>query len=300
LPDGDVSLSDFQPALSKGFSSMHALLRQECQALLGRAGPIAAFAGCHVRFIPRPTQAYAILNTLALHPDHLRDEAEQVRIRDRLLAKTKKFPSLLRLIAAERADLARGDIPLFTSRPDSLDVWTSRGERIEGFFARRAIDIVCDRLRELDADDLARQLWLIQASFACVANGPALLTHRFRHVDCEMFEAEADALLAERSAVDAADRFSPPAQEWAERLIVLLAHAHRLRQLAWENEHEAGWITLDARPGGWELAAVGPDCNPGLASISSFLLKMERLTSDKSFGDLGRKAMNNLRHQLAT
>ncbi|HVC92950.1 MAG TPA: type 2 lanthipeptide synthetase LanM [Pirellulales bacterium] len=299
LPEGEVSLTDFQPALLDGFSTMHALLQRECRALIEPGGPIAAFAGCEVRFIPRPTQAYAILNTQSLHPDHLRDEAEQVRIHDRLRAKTETFPSLLRLMAAERADLARGDIPLFTSRPDSLDVWTSRGERIKGFFAQRSIDIVLDRLRQMDADDLARQLWLIQASFASVAEGPAPLMDRFRLGECEALEAQADALLAEQIGGGDGDRHSPPAEEWAERLAVLLAHANRLRQLAWQNEREAGWISLVAQPGGWELAAVGLNRGSGLASIASFLLKMERLSGVQSLGDLGRKAMNNLRRQLA-
>jgi len=299
LPNGNVSLADFQPAVLKGFTAMHALLRQERRGLVAPAGPIAAFAGCEVRFIPRPTQAYAILNTQALHPDHLRDEAEQVRIHDRLLAKTEKFPSLLRLIAAERTDLARGDIPLFTSRPDSLDVWTSRGECIEGFFTRRALDIVVDRLRQMDTDDLARQLWMIQASFASVAEAPAPSMDRFRLGECEALAAQADDLLAGQSVDGGGDRYSPPAAEWAERLVALLAHAHRLRQLAWQNEREAGWISLAARPGGWELAAVGLDRGRGLQSIASFLLTMERLSGVRSLGNLGRKAMNNLRRQLA-
>ncbi|HVX16032.1 MAG TPA: type 2 lanthipeptide synthetase LanM [Pirellulales bacterium] len=294
LPEGHVSLSDYQPAVLYGFSVMYGLLRTESQALLEPAGPIATFAGCPVRFIPRPTQAYAILNTQALHPDHLRDEAEQVRIGDRLLAKTKKFPSLLRLIAAERADLARGDIPLFTTRPDSLDVWTSRGERIPRFFDRQSIDIVRERLQSLDTDDLARRLWLIQASFASVAAGSAP-PDRFRLDDCAALEAEADGLLTERNLAD--DPYCLPLARRGERLGLLMAHAQRLRQLAWQNDHEAGWISLVARPGGWELAALGP--TSGLAGIASFLSKMERLVGDPSFGDLGRKALNNLHHRLA-
>ncbi len=298
LLDRAVSPAKFQAAVLTGFCDMHDLLRRKRRALVEAEGPLAAFPGCQVRFLPRPTQVYAILNSQAVHPAHLHADAEQAQIHQRLWAKADKFPSLRRLIAAERADLARGDIPLFTTRPDSRDVWTSRGERIEAFFPHRAFDAVCDRLQTLDADDLARQQWLIRASFALLAEEPARLVERLRVPDCQALADECDALLRDGDDTGHDDCWSPPLDQRAERFASLLAHARRLKQLAWQNGRDAGWISLSRGTSGWELAAVGLSGVSGLRNIAGFLLKMEMLTGDRSFGGLARKAQRNLRRRL--
>ena len=57
-------------------------------------------------------------------------------------------------------------MPVFTTRPDSRDLWTSSGERIEGFFEQTAMEAVRHGLRKGGDDDLALQTWYIRAAIA--------------------------------------------------------------------------------------------------------------------------------------
>ncbi len=54
---------------------------------------------------------------------------------------------LARVIPAERDDLWQGDIPLFTTRARSRDLWSSAGGRIDEYFDEPGLcwcDAVCN------------------------------------------------------------------------------------------------------------------------------------------------------------
>ena len=64
------------------------------------------------------------------HPDMLRDALDRDRLFDWLWAAVENGPYLTKVIPAERQDLWKGDIPIFTTRPGSRDLWTSANEHI--------------------------------------------------------------------------------------------------------------------------------------------------------------------------
>src|SRR5204862_1266666 len=101
----------------------------------------------------------------SFHPNLLRDALKRERFFDRLWLAAEFQPQLSRLIAAERADLLRGDIPLFTTCPQSRDLWTSQGECLPEFFADSSLEVVRQNLQQLGEEDLQQQIWLIRASF---------------------------------------------------------------------------------------------------------------------------------------
>src|SRR5262249_988316 len=78
-----------------------------------------------------------------------------------------------RLIPAERTDLLNGDVPLFTTRPASHDLFTSQRECIPAFFQESSLNLVRQRLYHLDEHDLARQIAMIGAAFDCLVRGTA-------------------------------------------------------------------------------------------------------------------------------
>jgi len=71
---------------------------------------------------------------------------------------------LARLIPWELKDLLEGDVPMFIARPNSRDLWNSRGERIPEFFEQTAIEEMRQGLRRLGEEDLERQIWFIRAA----------------------------------------------------------------------------------------------------------------------------------------
>src|SRR5437764_2772760 len=131
LPDGlhrarlgtePVNASDYGEEIVEGFALMYRLLLRERENLLAEGGPLARFAADEVRVIVRDTYTYSLLLSESLHPDLMRDALDLERFFDRLWVGIEKHPYRAEVIAAERADLLNGDVPLFSTRPDSRNL----------------------------------------------------------------------------------------------------------------------------------------------------------------------------------
>lgn len=267
-----VDLRDHGGDLLTGFKRMYELLTAHRDELLAADGPFARFADVEVRHIARITQIYSILRDMSLHPDRLRDALDRDRWLDRLWAQAKDFPTLARLIAAERADLYRNDIPLFTTRPGSRDLFTSPGERIENYFERSALDLMRERVANLGSDDLARQTWLIQATLA---------------------------ILPTNKSPEATPRLQPEMPSASEPLAAALVIGEQLVSLAWQSEDDAGWLGCVKHPRGWALGALGLDLATGLPGVVLFLAELGALAGEVRFVTLARKALNTIRRKLS-
>ena len=155
----------------RGFAEVYRLFLAHRDELLAEDGPIAPFADDEVRVILRSTHHYALFLQDSFHPDFLRDALDRERLFDRLWAGIEGRPNISRVISHEREDFWKGDVPLFTARPSSCDVWSSAGIRIENFFKEPAINTVRQRISQLGERDLERQLWFIRASLTSLLNG---------------------------------------------------------------------------------------------------------------------------------
>src|SRR5258708_35811989 len=120
---------------------------QPRQALLTEIVP--RFARDEVRCLLRPTRAYGMLLERSFHPNVLRDALDRDCYFDRLWVGVEYRPYFPKIIAAERSDLLAGDILLFTTRPDSRDLFTTRAETIVDFFDELALDLVSTRIQQL-------------------------------------------------------------------------------------------------------------------------------------------------------
>src|SRR5262249_13024215 len=153
-------------------------------------------------------------------------------------------------IPAESADLRRGDVPVFTTRPDSTDLWTSSGERIGGFFELTSLSSVKDRINEAGDADLCRQAWFIRASMASLSVGHARET-----------PAAGQVSSAELAAAMREDFIS------AARMV-----GDKLEMLAIEQSGETAWIGLVLIDGNsWSLLPLSFDLYGGTLGISLFL-----------------------------
>ncbi len=134
---------------------------------------------------------------------------------------TEHRPDLKRVIAAEQADLHTENIPMFTSRPDTRDIYTSRGEHIPDFLHEPSLEAVRKRLHLFDERDMKKQTWFIQASLAAIliANGHA--GHKRSILVPSQSEATRDRLLKAACAI-----------------------GDRLCEQALVSEHGANWIGL--------------------------------------------------------
>ena len=273
----EVDSLDYIESLIKGFASIYRLLMTDRDELLTRVLP--RFAHDEIRFVARSTRTYTVLLTESFHPNLLRDALNRERFFDRLWLGVEFQSFLTRLIPAERADLLRGDIPLFTTRPESLDIWTSRGECLPAFFAESSLELVNKRFQQLSEADLQQQIWFIRASFANAAGqrGPAAQVARH------------DLPPSAVSSIPNRERLLMEARAIGDRLCAS----------ALQDEECADWFGLTlVGEREWLITPTGLDLYSGLPGILLFLSHLGQITGDACYTALAQAALKTLRTSM--
>jgi type 2 lantibiotic biosynthesis protein LanM len=261
--------------LTAGFAEVYRVLLAHRAELAG--GPLRRFLGDEVRVVVRSTRTYNTVLRTSLHPDLLRDALERDRFLDWLWLPVGDQPHLARLIALERADLLRGDVPKFTTRVGSRDLFGSRGERLPDFFGPGEAADAPHRLGRLSPQDLERQLGFIRAAFATLPLGKARDTWK-------------------------GSRLAPAAAPATPAALVAAARrvGGRLGELALRDGDAVGWVGLDiAGDVEWQLRPAGFDLYSGAAGIGLFLAYLGAATGEAAYTDLARAALRAVRRQLA-
>jgi type 2 lantibiotic biosynthesis protein LanM len=252
-----LDAKEFREDIAGGFAAVYRLITDQRDALLAAGGPVEAFAADSVRVVLRATRAYGLLLSESLHPDLLRDALDRDRFFDRLWVGVDERPALARVVYAEHRDLSRADIPCFTCRPDSRDVWTSDGERIADYFDRPTLDLVRKRIREMNPGDLARQQWMVTLALGSLA--------RYRD--------EKVARLPERGAAHPIDRATMRRSMIEEAVRI----GDRLGAIAERDGDDVAWVALEFREQRWFLEPVSIDLYVGLPGIALFLGYLARI-----------------------
>lgn len=262
-------------AIVRGFVHLYALLVRERDALLAPSGPIARFADDPIRTVLRGTHFYERLLGESHHPDIFRDAADQLSHFGLLDASAQRNPHLLRAQPAELADLMRVDIPHFTTTPGSHDLWDSRGARNPGLLARTGLELVTDRLHALSSSDRDRQVWIIRASFAAMA-------------DLEPSRVEPSRVEPTTRVVGAGDR---------RRALLDLARraGDHLEGTAIRRNGRATWLGLAAFDDAWSVVPLGADLYAGLPGVALFLAHLARASGDARYAALAREALATVR-----
>ena len=235
LAGAEVDLADYTEAIVAGFTTIYRLLLEHRAQLLPPDGLLAQFADAELRVILRPTRVYGFLLAESFHPDLLRDALDRDRLFDRLWLAVEHRPDLAPMITAERRALYNGDIPFFTAGAHATDLWSSATDRIDQFFAESGLAAAARRLQQFSAQDLERQVWIIRASLATLAEQP----HQQHHPAHVLLEA---------------GRQVSPSELLAEACRI----GDRIEQLALRGPQEVNWLGLtmtSARHG--EVAAPG-------------------------------------------
>ncbi|HUQ80285.1 MAG TPA: type 2 lanthipeptide synthetase LanM family protein [Gemmatimonadaceae bacterium] len=260
-----------------GFSSTYRLLMRHRDELLGADGPIRRFADAPVRVVLRPTRHYALILSESYHPDVLRDALDRDLLLDRLWVAIPGRPELERVVSYEHADLVVGDVPLFTSRPDSRDLFSTHGDRIEDYFAQSGLDAALARIESLSESDLHRQEWVVRASL--VALTPA------RHGTTQHAGQPA------AKALPNANRRVAPSGD--ESIAAADGVAHRLGELALREGSRVTWLGLTlAMDRDWVIQPVGPDVYGGSLGIAFFLAHSAQVTGDSEHDEIARAVIS--------
>jgi type 2 lantibiotic biosynthesis protein LanM len=269
----------FQSEILHGFRSIYRLLARHRRELVSTDGPIARFEHDEVRSVLRATRGYGLLLQESQHPELQGDALDLERFFDRLWVGVDGAAYLRRVVRAEREDLLRGDVPVFTTRVGSRDAWTSRGERIENYFEKSGLESVRERLALFDEHDLERQIWFVQASLAT-------LTLELDQLQWPSYKpiaplAEPDALELRSAMIENARRIGD-----------------RLEELALVRGDDVAWIGLAFSNKQWGLVPLLEDLYAGVSGVIHFLLYLSRVTGESRYRDLARAALHTFRRRL--
>lgn len=274
LDGRDINLLNYTSNITTGFAKMYRLLMEHRDELLTQVLP--RFAHDEIRLVLRPTTTYGMLLSESFHPSLLCDALERERLFDRLWVHVEQQPHLQKVIAAEVGDLLNGDIPMFTSRPDCRDCFTSQGEPITDFCPESSLESVKKRIQQLDERDLDRQLWVIQASLA------TLLT-------------DSDQVMTNRLPLK-------PLQTHVSRerlLEAACAVGDRICDLAWNSEHGVSWLGIvPIQDRGWGLFPADGSLYNGTPGIVFFLSYLGALTGKMEYTTLAKLAVLTVRQQV--
>lgn len=276
LNEAEVNVLDYTEAIATGFTKIYQLLLQYREELLAENSPLAAFAEDEVRFILRPTYTYALLLHESYHPDLLRNALERDRFFDRLWLGIEQQPYLAKVIAAERDDLWQGDVPMFTTRPNSRAIWSSSNQKIADFSGESGMALVQRRLQQLSDTDLTRQLWFIHASLTTLAMAEDGVQFSSYRVTEPQNNASREQLLAAATAV-----------------------GDRLEALALHGEKDISWIGLTViNEKYWTLAPLGIGFYDGLPGVVLFLAYLGTVTAENRYTALAESALTTMQRQL--
>ncbi len=279
--DGALTdVSEYVDDLAEGFSRAYRLIasaKGELEAILDR------MADDEARVILRSTRTYGHLLQESFHPFLLREALERDRHFDNLWLGVLEAPSLEAVIAAEREELLASDIPLFAARLGSRDLLGPGGKVWPGFLERSGIDMVRDRLDDLDETDLERQLWFVRAAVA---------THQINVFGPEEGLEEQESGLAAEEA------------DTGRLLEAALAVGDRLEELALHSggdDSDATWIGVQSRQGrNFRLTPLGHDLYAGLPGVVIFLARLAEVTGEERYRNLARAGFQTLRGQSDT
>jgi type 2 lantibiotic biosynthesis protein LanM len=270
----EVRAEDFGPDFLAGFRSVYRLLEAHRDALQANGGWLERVAHAEVRFVARATAAYAGILGRRNQPQRLRAALHGDQLLQDLALGTDEQPHLTRLIAAEARDLQQGDVPVFTSCPDSRDLWSSDGERILDFFEQPAMALLREGLNRLGDADFARQEGLIRCAIVSLG------------------------AVETRDDVPASRRF--PLTSGREAIDLARAVGDTLCRTALQNEAHASWMGVDPL-GPYGQVSIQPldlGLYGGLSGCALFLGYLAAVSGDASYELVARKTVTLLLRRL--
>ena len=274
LDGHEVNTLEYSEALICGFTTLYRLLIQHREELLDSMLP--RFAHDEIRCLLRPSNTYATILTDSFHPNALRDALDRDRVFDRLWIGVEQLPYLAKIIPAERADMLRGDIPIFTTHPASCDLTTTSGAIIPAFFSEPGLELVRKRMWALDMQDMERQIWVIQAAFTSLELGT---------------DTTPQSVL----------RLQPSQSSMAYERLIMMARSigDRLLHLAMYSDDAVGWLGVSpVNEREWHLLPAGLDLYGGLPGIAFFLGYLGMVTGEERYTTTARLALQTARSQV--
>jgi type 2 lantibiotic biosynthesis protein LanM len=273
LPNFDgrpVGVAAHEKALLAGFRLAYdAILRHRTEFidLLEQCGDD------EVRVAVRHSAGYTRLLTESTRPELLRDGLVRDQALDLLWTESTRHPLRWRVCRDELADLWALDVPLFTTRPGSADLWSATGRRLPGALDRPGLANALTKVNAMSEIDRRDQEWIITAALATTRPtgqghhpAPALPGHMVGTA------APPDRLLVAACTI-------------ADQIVARhLAHGERVNWLGLEHVDDTQWLVLP----------MGAGLGNGYLGVALFLAQVAELSGIARYADMAHRALRGL------
>ncbi|MGW3329479.1 type 2 lanthipeptide synthetase LanM family protein [Streptomyces rubiginosohelvolus] len=270
--------SAYTEALCDGFRAGYTAIHDHRDELLHPDGPLRRFAGDEVRVVPRPTWTYTTLLDESTHPDLMRDATERHRVLSLLRTPLLGVPALSGVEDEEIAELWCGDVPVFTTRPGSAELWGGTGRTVAGpapdgsatgADAATGLARVEAKVRAMDTVDRQDQERIIRTAMVSTSPRPPHRPGPGGRTPGAAIAPEPEQLLsAARSVGD------------------------RLVSLAYRHEGRTNWIGLELLGERyWRLTPMAADLAGGYTGPALFLAQLAALTGVSRYAEAAREAL---------
>jgi type 2 lantibiotic biosynthesis protein LanM len=255
-------------SIIEGFQRAAQIILQHKGELLGEKGLLAMFKEDEIRIVIRPTQYYGNFVLESQHPDYMRDGMERDKLLDRLwftVLDTRQIPY-------EKKDLFNGDIPFFTTKPGSTDLFSSTGEKIPHFFKTSSYQLSEARIKGLTMEKIEQQCDWIAAS----VGSNALKKVQVKEINFNQMDLPEDNR----------DLFIGEARKIGAQL---------LEKAIYGEKNDATWIGLETNYYGQkQVSSLDRGLYNGLSGIALFLAYLGKVTGDKEFMSLSLQTMESI------
>ncbi|HBL13912.1 MAG TPA: type 2 lantipeptide synthetase LanM [Cyanobacteria bacterium UBA11162] len=275
-----VNVLEYQEAIITGFTAIYQVLMKHRDELLSNDGLLTRFESDEVRVVLRESRTYALLLRESFHPDVLRDALNRDRLFDRLWVDVQNRSYLAQLIKAEQESLWQGDIPKFTTRPNSCQLWLNEQEQIPDFFETSGMEQVRHRIQQLNPEDLAWQVRLIESSLSTLG------------MDAEAVDWVSVSLPEIQTIPDEATLNS-------QLLQTACTIAERLESAALCDGEMASWIGIRLiGKHHWTVAPLGWSLFDGIPGIALFFAYLGEITQQERYTRLAHQSLFTLQRQV--
>ncbi|WP_394621119.1 type 2 lanthipeptide synthetase LanM family protein [Lentzea sp. JNUCC 0626] len=258
--------ADYQDSLLAGFQTAYDAIVAHRDELLRL---VRKCANEEVRFIARATRQYARLLDESTHPSVLADALDRDLAFGVLVVDD---PLLDRLVPFEVSDLWRGDVPLFTCRPGSTDLWTASGLRLPGMLPEPGLHAVTRKILAMSEIDRHDQQWVITA---LLASRPRPVSHH--------------------SGVPVTAHAAPVDPDPARLLSAACGIADQILAHAVTGRDRVNWLGLElVDDRHWTVQPLGASLTNGYTGVALFLAELGALTGAARYVDFARDALRPL------
>ncbi|MBU7582613.1 MAG: type 2 lantipeptide synthetase LanM family protein [Nostoc sp. TH1S01] len=279
---------DYLDEIMWGFKQIYCLLISRKHILLAEDSPLAAFQNVQVRFMFRMSQVYAKILEHIQSPKWLRngiDKSIEIDHLSRAFLVVDKKPHYWRILSKELQAIEQLDIPYFSACPGSDELVLEPGESIAEYFQEPSYKTVQTQLENLSAEDLARQLEIIQGCFYAQGKTVKLQT---ASLPLEPIKSQnhSPVPLTKEQLLQEATRIAEEIQA----------------QAIWGRDGSVKWIGFNYFPNAqcFQFEPLADNLYNGNSGIALFLAALDYVRGTNQFRELVMGALFSIRKFLQT